>query len=301
MNGRGADFLPLENHPNVTSLQAARIDRPFLLISLLEAMVSEMDRRDRVLRSYAANNWGELPINAGESAEVLVVVDEFLAIISEADNIVKADEERMWRALIKITNEARKFGMYIGLTMTDPTARALGNYGMTVRSQMARMIMTMHEEAASRAVLGNARDFPYGTVGLPVGQFIATVGGRAQHGVGFHPSPADVQSYFDSRPVRPNRLPDLLLDVEDLPMLPHVSDPGDPIPQSEIDGLRLGSVIHEHYMGSFRAIGRFLLDREDISGQDINGRVKPALEWRVDELHCDKSRQLLLRAQDSVR
>jgi hypothetical protein len=298
MNGRGADFLPLEAHPNVTSLQADRAERPFLLISLLEAMVSEMDRRDRVLRSYAASNWGELPMSAGESGEVLVVVDEFLAIISEADNLAKDDESRMWSALIKITNEARKFGMYVALTMTDPTARALGKSGMTVRSQMARMVLTMNEEAASRAVLGNARDFPYGTVGLPVGQFIATVGGRAQHGVGFYPSPADVQAYFDSRPVRPSHLPDLLLDVEELPLLAHTAEPtnGAGVRQDEVDGLVLGNVIHEPYIKSLRTVGYYLLDRtpdQSVSGQEMDARIKPALEWRVRNMNCQKSRKIL--------
>lgn len=299
MNGRGADFLPLEGHPNVTSLQAERPERPFLLMSLLESMVTEMDRRDGVLYRYAANNWSDLPYHVGESGEILVVVDEFLAIISEADDMSKEDEGRLWKALIKITNEARKFGMYIALTMTDPTARALGKDGMTVRSQMARMVMTMNEEAASRAILGNSRDFPYGTVGLPPGQFIATVGGRAQHGAGFFPSPADVQAYFDSRPARANRLPDLLMGMEERPLLAQTTQTPHHVSQSEIDGLRLGMVINEPHMGSFRAIGRYLLDREDgsVSGQEIDGRVKPALEWRVSELKCRKSEQLLLRSQ----
>jgi hypothetical protein len=299
MNGRGADFLPLESHPNVTSLQADRADRPFLLISLLEAMVSEIDRRDGVLRRYAASNWSGLPSYAGESPEVLVMIDEFLAIISEAGGLAKDDEERMWNALIQITNEARKFGMYVGLTMTDPTGRNLGKTGMTVRSQMARMVLTMNEEAASRAILGNARDFPYGTVGLPIGQFIATVGGRAQRGVGFHPSPTDVKAYFDNHPVRSSHLPDLLLDVEERPMLTHTvashaaeSD----TTQAEIDGITLGQVINEPYIKSFRTAGYFLFDRtpeQSISGQEINERIKPALLCRVQHMNCQKSRKIL--------
>ena len=300
MNGRGADFLPLEGHPNVTSLQTERGERPLLLASLLEAMVAEIDRRDGVLYHYAVNNWADLPPHAGESAELLVVVDEFLAIINASKNADKDLAKRMWQALIDVTSEARKFGMYMALTMTDPTSRELGPQGMTVRGQMARMILPMNEEAASRTILGNARDFPHGTVGLPVGQFVATVTGRAQHGVGFFPSPTDVQAYFDSRPSQPNRLPDLLVDVGERPLLPRVTETvSASYLQTSIDGESLTGVIAT--LNSFRAVGRYLLEREvgeSVSGQEISNRVKPALQWRADELNCEKSQQLLLRSQN---
>ena len=311
VNGRGADFVTLEEHPNITSLHASRADLPFMLMKLLETMVEEIDRRDPILRRYLADNWCDLPTHAGESAEVLLIVDEFLSIILEATNLSKKDEARMWKAMIKITGEARKNGIYLGVTMTDPTGHNLGKLGMTVRSQMARMVLAMNEEAASRTILGNPRDFPHGSAGIPKGQFIATVGGRAQHGVGFHPSHEDVRAYFASRPVPRKHLPDLLLDVQELPLLPDETEveveaeiaggaghglSEDLIDQAELDAIVLGNVIHESHIKSLRTVGYYLYDRtpdQGISGQDMERRIKPALRYRVEHMNCQKSRAIL--------
>ncbi len=214
VNARGSDFTPFESHPGVT--MAPRVDRdqaPGMLASLLSTMVTEIDRRDRVLHRYGVQSWYQLPASAGESGEFLVAVDEFLAIVVTSRTIDPKLADLFWAKLINLTSEGRKYGVFVALTMTEPTARALGNDGMTVRGQMARMGFNMKNAAASRSILDNPRGFTNGSSGLPLGQFIASVNGATQRAIAFHPTPQQVAAFLNERRGRTTLLPDEIMEL----------------------------------------------------------------------------------------
>ena len=308
LNGRGADFVPIEGKPNITVVpQVGRDERPLHLARMLDALVREMDRRDGVLARYGVASWYLLPPHAGESGEILVAIDEFLAIADAARDIDRASAAAMWSNLAALTSEARKFGIFVAMTFTDPTARALGNRGMTVRDQMARVAFGMKNADASRKILGNARGFPDGSVGLPTGHFVANVMGQVTRGAGFFPSPLDVANFFGARHVPSSRLPDALLEaIEVTPGQYAVADgqlpPALQLPETldlavAVDAESLSAVIAE--MRSLNDVGRFLgglADGQRPSGQFLDERVKPALRFRRDFMSCDTARMLLGRA-----
>ena len=214
INNRGNDFSVFQNHPNVTFMpRVDRDQRTTMLGNVLNGMVKEMDRRDGILSRYAARNWHQLPSHAGQPGEFMVVIDEFLALVLDAQLRDKAAGEQMWLSLLNLTQEARKFGIYVAVTVTDPTADALGKYGMVVRRQMGRIALSMGNAAASRQFIEVGKDegWPRGTVGLPMGQFLGRVRGPLDHGVGFRPSPEQMSQYLARRNPPVNDLPDTIL------------------------------------------------------------------------------------------
>ncbi|MCB0057417.1 MAG: hypothetical protein KDE45_10335, partial [Caldilineaceae bacterium] len=91
VNGAGSDFADLMTVPNITFFpQAEERDLIAPLADFLEATVHESLRRDHVLAAWNANTWRDLPPEAGESGELLIVVDEFLAVILAADEVKQA-------------------------------------------------------------------------------------------------------------------------------------------------------------------------------------------------------------------
>jgi hypothetical protein len=102
----------------------------------------------------------------------------------------------MWAGLNNVASVNRKHGIHLAVTMTDPTENVLGPYGMELRRQCVRLAFPMESAAASRAFLEVGRDegYPRGSVGLPVGQFIAAFSGRVALAATFHPSPEDIRA-----------------------------------------------------------------------------------------------------------
>lgn len=210
-NAMGSDFAAFEDAPNVTlAHEIARNEKPQALAALLRSMVQEIDRRNEVLRRYAVRSWRDLPARAGEAGEVAVLIDEFMAIIEAARRLDRAQAQDMYGALIALTAEGRKFGLFVVLTTVDPTGRAGGNDWLTIRGQTAPIVFRMNNEAASRTILGGNADWPRGTVGLPTGQFVALIEGQARHGAGFYPSAEQARRYVEHRAGREVRLPETL-------------------------------------------------------------------------------------------
>lgn len=214
VNARGSDFSIFQPHPNVTIMPTVqREQRTALLGNILNGMVQEMDRRDGVLSRYAVRNWHQLPSHAGQPGEFMVVIDEFLALVLDAQLRDKAQGEQMWLSLLNLTQEARKFGIYVTVTVTDPTTDALGKYGMVVRRQMGRIALSMGNAAASRQFIEVGKDegWARGSVGMPMGQFLSRVRGPLEHGVGFRPSPEQMRQYLSRHNPPINDLPDNIL------------------------------------------------------------------------------------------
>ncbi|MBK8128049.1 MAG: hypothetical protein IPK53_03605 [bacterium] len=223
VNGAGSDFAPLENIPNISFFPRADerdLIRP--LSEFLNQTLDELQRRDRVLARYGARTWRDLPIEIGEAGEILIAVDEFLAIILAAEEMKKAiaaspdfnsNAERrtaiaeidhmvyqMWSAANKLASKSRKHGIHLLMTLTDPTERLLGKEGMSLRRHSLAVAFRMGTSGGSRAFLDTSRgDYPQGSVGLPTGQFLVNLDGQINRCVSFYPSRLDIQRFVQVR------------------------------------------------------------------------------------------------------
>ena len=326
INGGGADFNSFTQAQNVTvfpKMPESELIEP--LTRFLNAAVNEVQRRDEVLSAYNVPNWHQLPAHAGQPGEFLIVIDEFLDIIKAAEQIVSqaqmekdADRIRfiqyqvktMWHRMLTITAKARKFGIFLNITLTDPTRELIGAEGMSLRRQMAKIAFRMASADSSRKILeANKIDgFPKGSVGMPNGHFVYNIDGEIGHGVGFYPSAADIQTFFRSRHVPDNPLPGRILDaVPDgerswvvtggggIALPPQVNMRS----QAELDGRSFDVVIEQ--ATSLNDLARHLSDipfdqrSYTPDGNLIRERVRPALQWRVERLGCESSTRLLSR------
>ncbi|MBK8989755.1 MAG: hypothetical protein IPM39_27465 [Chloroflexi bacterium] len=237
VNGAGSDFADLVAIPNITFFPPAE-ERDLIapLADFLDATVRESLRRDHVLAAWNANTWRDLPAEAGESGELLIAVDEFLAVILAADEVkqaIRASRQyasqaekrtaieeidhrvyRLWYAANRIASKNRKHGIHLLLSLTDPTGALLGDYGMALRRQCLAIAFRMRIADGSRKFLGvSSRDgYPQGSVGLPTGQYLANLGGEIHRCVSFFPSSADIRQFVQTRApqVRQSTLPPLL-------------------------------------------------------------------------------------------
>lgn len=349
VNAKGSDFHAFQGLPNVTffpNLEPMQLIEP--LAAFLEIIHQEGLRRDDVLRRYNAPSWRQLPPNANESGELLIFIDEFLTLVKAGslwklqirqdqqynpgdrrERMARVDYlvDLMWAGLNNVASVNRKHGIHLAVTMTDPTENVLGAYGMELRRQCVRLAFPMESAAASRAFLEVGKDegYPRGSVGLPVGQFIAAFSGRIVQASTFHPSGADVARFTHHRlpTIRPFALPDGIaaalseggradevIDGEYRTVTAAASPrnnqqpaspPPSPITQAEKDGRAL-----EPYIETVTSPSRAA---EILGG--LNNRLSPgvrpspdmieearqALAWRVRYLGCEQSRWLLRRSQ----
>lgn len=205
---RAADFGAFYSHPNATHLRAfSDEERVELTQTALESARREMERRDRVLHAARLNTWSELlRREPGEAGQLLIVVDEFLALATMGGTAVGRS---MMSNVASLTSQAGKFGIGVVLAATDPRREALGAMGYTAIKQCARMAFGFNDRGSSRSVLGDDAAF-----NLPPGTFVYEdmAGGRVR-GSAFHPSAADVRSLLATRPIEPRALPDGLREI----------------------------------------------------------------------------------------
>lgn len=217
-NPQGSDFDTFRDMPGVTLLPRLTDDQaPGALTPLLDAAVAEIDRRDKILSQYGVSSWYELPPHAGQPGEFLIAIDEFLNMVATVRKspLYKGTklDDHFWLQLLRVTSRARKYGIFLGLTMTEPTQRLLGDDGMTVRGQMSRLGFHMDNAAASFSILDRPRNFPNGSTGLPMGQFVASVNGQTTQTIAFRPSKSQVKDFLLNHVPRPTPLPEQLTDV----------------------------------------------------------------------------------------
>ena len=347
VNAKGSDFHAFAGLPNVTffpNLDPIQLIAP--LAAFLEIIHQEGLRRDEALRRYHAPSWRQLPPTAGESGELLIFIDEFLTLVKAGglwklqirqDQRYAPSERRermarvdylvdlMWAGLNNVASVNRKHGIHLAVTMTDPTESVLGPYGMELRRQCVRLAFPMESAAASRAFLEVGRDegYPRGSVGLPVGQFIAAFSGRVALAATFHPSPEDIRRYAQTRlpAIRPFALPDGLaaalsgsgqadgvIDGEyrtmsaDGSQSPPIGDSGNgPVTQAEQDGRTLDAYIERitSASGAARILGQLNgnLGQDTTPSGEMIENARKALQWRVRHLQCERSQWVLSRYQ----
>ena len=173
--------------------------------------------------------------------------------------------------------EGRKFGLYMTIVTQSTRVKSLGiegegdllesfNWVLELQSSALKNYRELVEGMERPAILRNRENgvhpviIPYDPRKDPE-----------------HPSftPFYVGGQGSSRVVEPPRI--------NLPR---------PVSQAEQDGRKLDTVIHR--MSSGNAVGMELGDfGERPSGQFLNDRVYPALEWRVKHLNCETSARIL--------
>ena len=328
-NGAGSDFNQFHGRTNVTILPTLRgLALIESLADFLEAAVQEMARRDGVLKDYGVSNWVQLPPSANEQGEFVLVVDEFLKVIKTAQRLtreagrdktpegkeqvthIERTIDDMWYKMEMLASESRKFGIFLFVTLTDPTSEQIGKEGMALRRQMSVLSYRMGSADSSRKLLGvTKRDgFPNGSVGIDTGDFVYNLNGSTGLASGFYPSSDQIDQYLRSHVPQANPLPPIIIDaIGEQPQAPPrqqiaVAPPVPnlrPLTKAEQDGKRLTAVIGE--VESLSMVARFIsgIDMHDTSkrpsGQQIGDRVSKALGWRIAHMNCPKSRQLLAR------
>lgn len=204
----------------------------------------------------------------------------------------------LWLRLLTLTNEGRKYGLYLAVTMTDPTREAIGDHGMRLRRQMATIGFRMNSPASSRAFLdvSGADGLASGSAGLPNGRFVYNISGMVGTAVGFFPDPADLHRFFHARPVALHPLPEALAaTIAALPTQAETAAPTHPAeavnppypalhspPGLISQAARDGQALRPYLAGlkSLNAAGSLLSDVSGRpSGQFLQERLKPALIW----------------------
>ena len=157
-----------------------------------------------MLARYNAADWSALPPNAGEYGEIVIILEEFLALVEKADEVAeiakmnrdmdKSKEmkliiSQLWFRLSSLVSQARKTGIFLVVALTDVTNDAIGKQASKLKRQMARVVYRMNSAPSSRSLLDIERgsDFANGTVGLPTGEFLVNIEGQVRHGVSFYP------------------------------------------------------------------------------------------------------------------
>lgn len=226
VNERGNDFSPFRNHPNVEIVRGNRDEIPNIVHNLLQSAVEEMDRRDAILQRENVSTWSRLPNHEQLGSEIVIVIDEFLAIArsrSATPDVMKA----MFDSIIILTSEGRKFGMRFIVTATSPSRRALGDEGMIMRDQLSRISFRLKDKAVSHGFLGHEM-----AALLPEDQFVADVGKQGVvQGLAFRPSEEQIIELLAKRGHRAVLRPSWLNTSADIPE----PEPADPLEHPKAD------------------------------------------------------------------
>jgi hypothetical protein len=201
MNESGSDFSPFYQHPNACIARGSVQD----YMTILDAALEEMARREEILRAAQTSEWRRLPDSyLARNPLMLLAIDELLAL---AATLSAAEQRAFWGRLAAFASRARKVGMgSIGLA-TDPTYRALGQGGLNYRSQCGRVVFRMMQAAGSRAILDEG-----GAEALAEGQFLALLDQPGLlRGAASNPGDQELATYLQSQPMTPIGDPGWLL------------------------------------------------------------------------------------------
>ncbi len=197
LNESGADFSPFYEHPNVVMVRGD----VETYMACLHAAITEIERRERVLRDCRVSEWQRLPLYLQDSPPILIVIDEVLSL---AVLMSPQEQKKFWGLLAAYASRARKLAMGSVGALTDPTYKVLGT-GLIWREQCnARISFRVAKSTISRTVLD-----ANGAESLGEGQFLAMLGhdGLIQ---GVAPNPADdeIYAYLERHPVQSLQLPE---------------------------------------------------------------------------------------------
>lgn len=187
LNESGADFAPFYDHGNCAFIRGD----VGTYMTVLEATLSEMNRRESILRQHRISEWHRLPTHLQDGPPLLIVIDEVLAL---AMLMSHKEQQAFWGALAAYASRARKLSMGSVGALTDPTYRIL-KHGMNWREQCnARITFRVAKPNISRAVLDEG-----GAEMLEEGQFLAMLG-RTEliRGLAAHPNDEQLRTYLQA-------------------------------------------------------------------------------------------------------
>lgn len=185
------DFRVFDGHPNYHSLV---VDQTEQILPYLDAAQAEVKNRWNQLYQNNASTWGRLP---GSPPRVLLVVDEYAAII---DNLENPHQKNLQNRVANLSRLARKAGIHLLLGVQNPTRDSVRP---SIRRNMLTVFFRTTDQAASLAVMGHA-----GAERLRDCQFMARVpGGEMALGVAFDPNDNQIVDMIESNQVQPHQLP----------------------------------------------------------------------------------------------
>jgi hypothetical protein len=191
-----------------------------------------------------------------------VATDEMPAIANELGKDVYANWQRWMR-------EGRKFGLYIVVSTQSTRVKTMGIEGEgDVLNNFAGIVYLGKTAVEEYPELASSMEWP---------AVLRTKRGPRPVIIPHNP---DAPTYPSSRVVEPPQIH----------LSPRVS-------QAEQDGRKLDGRIQE--ISSLNAAGVLLSDdvTERPSGQFLQERLRPALEWRAQQLGCEHAQRLLMRYQ----
>ena len=199
MNESGADFAPFYAHPNAAFIRGDAQT----YTAVLEMAISEMNRRETLLRQARVSEWRRLPDHLRDAPPVLLVIDEVLAL---AMLMSSKAQKNFWGLFAAFASRARKLAMGSIGALTDPTYRILGD-GLNWREQCnARITFRVAKVNISRAVLDSE-----GAEALNEGQFLAMLGTPdLVQGVAAHPHDEDLIQFISQQLTPPLQQPEWL-------------------------------------------------------------------------------------------
>ena len=213
LNESAADFSPFYDHPNAFIIHGG-VER---FIALLKSVISEMERRESILRQARVSEWRRLPTQLNDGPPILIVVDEVLSLAM----LMSPREQKMfWGLLTTYASRARKLSMGSIGALTDPSYRVLGN-GLNWREQCnARISFRVAKANVSRAALDTE-----GAERLAEGHFLAMLKSSLVQGVAPNPTDEQLIDYLNQYRVAPICQQDWLL-------VPESSEPLEPVQTS---------------------------------------------------------------------
>lgn len=199
MNESGADFSPFYDHPNAAFIRGDAQT----YTAVLEMAITEMNRREAMLRQARVSEWRRLPDHLRDAPPVLLVIDEVLAL---AMLMSSKAQKNFWGLFAAYASRARKLAMGSIGALTDPTYRILGD-GLNWREQCnARITFRVAKVNISRAVLDSE-----GAEALNEGQFLAMLGSPdLVQGVAAHPNDEDLIQFISQQMTPPLQQPEWL-------------------------------------------------------------------------------------------
>lgn len=184
--GKQADYIPFEEHPNVTLIPANAVKEPEKYIRILKAAAEQMFARDEFLVSRKLSTWDRYG-----APQTLIVVDDYSAAMMMMPT-AKSREVLTWA--LAIAMDGRKYGLNLLLGLQRATWTCIST---DLRSQMARITMRVESARESRIVLDED-----GAEALPERHFLARLeeGSGLIRGAAFAMSDAETFTFLASRP-----------------------------------------------------------------------------------------------------
>lgn len=181
--GKQADYVPFQAHPNCRLFPVSKFTQDgeaLRYVSILKAIVEEMNRRDDVLASSGRSTW-----SSTGAPRTWIVLDEFTNALSMMGE--NAAHAKTWAQ--GLLNEGRKNGFNIVLA----GQRATGIASLLSQTGKAVFRVEHDEEKAHRSLAGASM--------LSTGFFWARFGSSDLAG-GFYPSDKELLEFFQSRPAK---------------------------------------------------------------------------------------------------